>query len=206
MTEDSTPVTLITSLVKTLHAALYAAEPYTAQHSERVGLLSFEAAVGQVLALSPDQCEGLRVAGYLHDIGKIATPVELLVKSGPMLPEETALIRLHPLRGYEILSPFNWPWPIAETALQHHERLDGSGYPYGLLDDQIHPFAKIIAVTDTVEAMVVHRPYRPSRGLNAALDAINEGRGTLYDPTVVDAVIELLTVDGYQLERGIELK
>jgi HD-GYP domain-containing protein (c-di-GMP phosphodiesterase class II) len=191
---------VVKSLVQALNATLHAAEPYTAQHSERVGALSFEAAVGRTLALTPDQCEGLKFAGYLHDIGKIATPVELLVRSGVLLDEEMALIRLHAVRGYEILSPFNWPWPIAETALQHHERIDGSGYPYGLKGDEINPFAKIIAVTDTVEAMVAHRPYRPAKGLNAALQVIMDGRGTLYDPVVVDAVVELITVDGFKLD------
>lgn len=201
MSNENTPTDLVKSLVQALYNTLQAAEPYTASHSERVGALSFEAAVGQLLALSPDQCDGLRMAGYLHDIGKIATPVELLVRSGELLPEEMALIRLHALRGYEILSPFKWPWPIAETALQHHERIDGSGYPYGLTGEHINPFAKIIAVTDTVEAMIVHRPYRAARGIDAALEVISDGRGIIYDADVVDAVIELVTVDGFDLNQ-----
>jgi HD-GYP domain-containing protein (c-di-GMP phosphodiesterase class II) len=199
MAAENTPVDLIKTVVGALHAMLSAAEPYTAVHSERVGDLSFEVAIGKELGWSKDQCEGLRMAGYLHDIGKVAVPVELLVRASSLLPEEMALIKLHALRGYEILSPFTWPWPIAETALQHHERLDGSGYPNGLKGDEITPFAKVIAVADTIEAMVTHRPYRPALGVNAALKAIMAGRGTLYDPNIVDAAVKLITVDGFQL-------
>ena len=190
---------IVNTLVQVLYATMRMVEPYTFQHGERVGGLAFEAAVGDALGFPADQLEGLRVAGCLHDIGKIAIPVEILVKTGPLTLEEFALVKTHVLRGYEMLSPFNWPWPVADVALQHHERIDGSGYPHGLTGDLINPYAKIIAVTDTVEAMVSHRPYRPGLGLDAALAVINDGRGTLYDADVVDVVTHVLTVQGFKI-------
>jgi putative two-component system response regulator len=193
----TSPRDIISTLVSVLHNTIMAVEPYTANHSTRVADLSIETAVGDLLGLPGDQLQGLHVAGILHDIGKINVPVTLLSKTSRLLPEELALIRLHVMHGYEILTPFSWPWPIAEVALQHHERLDGSGYPNGISGDMIHPMAKIIAVTDTVEAVSSHRPYRAARGIDTALETITAGRGILYDADVVDAVIHLITVKGY---------
>jgi HD-GYP domain-containing protein (c-di-GMP phosphodiesterase class II) len=161
--------------------------------------MSIEAAVGDLLGIPEEQLKGLHIAGVLHDIGKISVPVEILVKTGKLSPEEFGLIKTHAIRGYEILAPFQWPWPVAEVALQHHERLDGSGYPNGITGDLIHPMAKIIAVTDTVEAITSHRPYRAPLGIDRALEVISDGSGIIYDAAVVDAVIELFTKRGYTI-------
>ena len=127
----------------------------------------------------------------MHDIGKIEIPGEILSKPGKLSQIEFELIKGHAQSGYDILKEVDFPWPVAEIARQHHERLDGSGYPRGLKGEDILPEARVLAVADVVEAMVSHRPYRPSLGVSAALDEITDKRGVLYDPEVVDACIAL---------------
>lgn len=172
-------------------------DPYTHGHEGRVGQIA--AALAAELGLSALQVEGVRVAGYLHDVGKIAVPAEILSKPSLLTKAELALVKEHAEQSYEILKTVPFPWPVAEAARQHHERLDGSGYPRGLKGDAIILEARILGVADTVESMASHRPYRPSLGLDAALAEIAKGRGTLYDPQVVDACLRLFREKGYKL-------
>ncbi len=165
-------------------------DPYTAGHEGRVAELAV--AIGRELGWNEVELIGLRVGGQLHDIGKIAVPAEILVKPSSLSALETSMVREHPRVGYEILSTVEFPWPVARIAFEHHEHLDGSGYPRGLVSEQICKEARIITVADVVESMSSHRPYRPALGLDAALAEIAEGAGTKYDPDAVDACIRLL--------------
>jgi len=188
------------AMMATVHVASTMGEmrdPYTSGHERRVGEMS--AAIGAELGLSGQQVEGLRVAGYLHDIGKIMVPSEILSKPGKISPAEFALIKEHPQQGYEILKEVNFPWPVALVALQHHERINGTGYPKGLKGDEIVLEARILAVADTVEAMASHRPYRPGLGIEKALAEIERHRSEHYDPQAVDACLRLFREKGYQL-------
>jgi putative nucleotidyltransferase with HDIG domain len=160
-------------------------DPYTAGHQQRVSELA--QAIAQELGLPEAQVEGVRVAGLLHDLGKIQIPSETLSKPGKLTPIELMLIRTHSQSGYEILKPTVFPWPIAQFVLQHHERWDGSGYPAGLKGEEILLEARILAVADVVEAMSSHRPYRPAFGVHEALWEILQNKGTLYDAAVADA-------------------
>jgi PAS domain S-box-containing protein/putative nucleotidyltransferase with HDIG domain len=164
-------------------------DPYTAGHQRRVAQLS--CAMARELGWSPDQVEGIQVLCFLHDIGKIAVPAEILNKPGKISPMEFSLIKDHPQVGYNILKDIAFPWPVAQGVLQHHERLDGSGYPLGLTEEEISPEAKILAVADVVEAMASHRPYRPALGIDQALKEITDHKGKLYDPQAVEACIQL---------------
>ena len=150
------------------------------------------------MGLHGNKVEGVYMAGLVHDIGKISIPAEILNKPGKLEPEEFEIIKKHPQAGYEILKDIEFPWPLAEIVLQHHERWDGSGYPLGLRDGEILLEARILAVADVVEAMASHRPYRPALGVEVALKEIERGRGILYDPDVVDACIRVLTQLGFQ--------
>ena len=144
------------------------------------------------MGFSEDELTGIYIAGVLHDIGKMAVPVEILVKPGKLTDMEMSLIQRHPQAGYEILKGIDFPWPVALATLQHHERLDGSGYPQGLKGDDIILEARILAVADVVDAMTHHRPYRPAFSMQEAMEAISMGRGRLYDPQVVLACLEVL--------------
>ena len=137
------------------------------------------------------------MAGVVHDVGKIRVPAEILTKPGRLTELEFAIIKEHSQNGYEILKAIDFPWPIAQIVLQHHERLDGSGYPQALTSNQILFEAKIIAVADVVESMVSHRPYRPGLGLDMALGEIELNKGKLYDPGVVDACITIFRERGF---------
>ena len=172
-------------------------DPYTHGHERRVAALA--AAIAAEMGLEPRRIEGVRIAGYLHDLGKMLVPAEILAKPTRLTQEEFNLVKLHPQASYEILKPLQFPWPLAEIARQHHERLDGSGYPQGLRDEQILLEAKILAVADTVEAMASHRPYRPGLGVDAALAEIEVGRGKLFEPLAVDACLRLFRQKGYNL-------
>jgi HD-GYP domain-containing protein (c-di-GMP phosphodiesterase class II) len=137
------------------------------------------------------------VAGFLHDIGKIVVPVEILNKPGKLSQYEFNLIKTHSQAGHDILQKIDFPWPVAEIVLQHHERLNGSGYPRGLTGSDILLEAKILAVADVMEAMAAHRPYRPSLGVDKALEEITRNQETLYDPQVVEACVRLFTKGGF---------
>ncbi len=169
-------------------------DPYTAGHQERVACLA--RAIAQTLGLPEDEVSGIYYASLVHDIGKISIPGEILSKPGRLSSAEFALIRLHPQAGYDIVRSIDFPWPVNDIVLQHHERLDGSGYPEGLAGDQISYGAVIVAVADVVEAMSSHRPYRPALGVEAALDEIRKNRGRLYDPGVVDACESIVLARG----------
>ncbi|HET7833259.1 MAG TPA: HD domain-containing phosphohydrolase [Gallionella sp.] len=182
--------------VTALAATVEMRDPYTAGHQRRVAQLAV--AIAEELQLPAEQVEGIRLASVVHDIGKIRVPAEVLSKSVPLTPLEFSFIREHPQNGYDILKSIDFPWPIAQIVLQHHERLDGSGYPNALKGDQILLEARIIAVADVVEAMMSHRPYRPALGLDAALEEITRNRGGLYEPAVVDVCLKLFREHGYQ--------
>jgi putative nucleotidyltransferase with HDIG domain len=172
-------------------------DPYTAGHERRVAKLA--SAIGAGLGFDENRQEGLRVAGYLHDIGKVGIPSEILVKPGRISAIEYQLIQGHAQAGYDVLQGMQWPWPVAEVALQHHERLDGSGYPHGLRGEAILPEARIMAVADVVEAMSSHRPYRPALGIDSALAEIERGAGTAYDRAVVNACLRVFREEAYQI-------
>jgi len=173
-------------------------DPYTAGHQQRVTLLA--SALAQEMGLSEKEVEGVKMASLIHDIGKISVPSEILSKPGKLTEIEFCLVKTHPQSGYEILKNITLPWPIAQIVLQHHERLDGSGYPLGLKDKEILLEAKIIGVADVVEAMASHRPYRPALGIEKALEEISQKKGLLYDSKVVDTCIKLFTEKGFKLE------
>ena len=172
-------------------------DPYTAGHERRVGKIA--AAIGAELGLDAHQQEGLRVAGYLHDIGKIGIPAEILSKPGKLSRLEFQLIQAHAQSSYEVLKDVKFPWPVAQVALQHHERMDGSGYPLGLQGESILLEARILAVADVVEAMSSYRPYRPGLGIETALTEIERGSGSHYDPLVSEACLRLFREKGYTL-------
>jgi PAS domain S-box-containing protein/putative nucleotidyltransferase with HDIG domain len=177
-------------------------DPYTAGHQRRVADLA--RSIATEMGLPADIIEGIRMAAVIHDIGKVAVPAEILSKPGRLTQNEFELIKDHPLTGYDILKHVEFPWPIAEIIYQHHERLDGSGYPRGLKGDDVLLEARIIALADVVEAMASHRPFRPARGIDAALGEIEEHRGTLYDAEVVDTCLKLFREMGYALTERKE--
>jgi PAS domain S-box-containing protein/putative nucleotidyltransferase with HDIG domain len=160
-------------------------DPYTAGHQKRVSDLA--RAIATEMKLSSEDIDAIRMAASIHDLGKISIPAEILSKPGKINEFEFRLIQNHPQIGFEILRTIEFPWPIAEIVLQHHERINGSGYPNGLRGEEIHIIARILAVADVVEAMVSHRPYRAALTLGEAIHEITKNRGTLYDPDVVDA-------------------
>ncbi len=165
-------------------ATVEARDPYTAGHEQRVAQLA--SAIARAMGLPPEQVEGIALAASIHDLGKIRVPAEILSKPGRLNPIEYELVKMHAQTGYDIVKDIQFPQPIAQMVFQHHERLNGTGYPQGLKDGQILTGSKILAVADVVEAMSSHRPYRPGLGVEAALSEISEHRGILYDADVVD--------------------
>ena len=173
-------------------------DPYTAGHQTRVADLA--AAIAKQMGLPDEQIHAIHLAGIVHDLGKIKIPAEILSKPGKLTDLEFGLIKVHPQAGYDILKGINFPSPIAQMVLQHHERLDGSGYPQGLKGEDILLEARILAVADTVEAMSSHRPYRPGLGIDVALEEITKNRGKYYDPQVVDAYLALFREQHYSFK------
>ena len=165
-------------------------DPYTSGHQSRVAFIA--SAIAVAMGLDQTTVEGIDLAARIHDIGKIGTPAEILSRPSKLSPMEWELIKLHAQAGADIIKGISFPWPVAEMIVQHHERLDGSGYPYGLGGEEICLGARIIAVADTVEAMSSHRPYRAALGVEAAIDEIVAQRGKLFDPVVVDACVALV--------------
>jgi putative two-component system response regulator len=180
---------LFGSTVEALVATMEKRDPFTAGHQLLVGNLA--RAVAQEMGLSEGRIEALRLGAVVHDIGKIGLPADIIAKPGKLNEAEMSVIKCHPQIGYDILKPIDFPWPIAEMVLQHHERLNGSGYPQGLVAQEILLEAKIIGVADVVEAMISHRPYRTGLDLRKALDEISQNKGILYDTEIVDACIKL---------------
>jgi len=173
-------------------------DPYTAGHQNRVSRLA--CAIAGEMGLPADRIEGIRVSGTLHDIGKIYVPAEILSKPGKLRPNEINLLKDHADVGYELLRNIEFPWPVAEIVYQHHERLDGSGYPRGLKGEEIRLEARIMGVADVVEAMASHRPYRPAFSIEKALLEILQKKGVYYDTQVVDACMRLFNERQYRLE------
>ncbi len=169
-------------------------DPYTAGHQRKVASLAVE--IAKELGWPADRVEGVRIGALLHDIGKIAVPTELLTKPGRLAPEEFSLIKTHAARGGDLLGGIHFDWPVLEMVTQHHERLDGSGYPAGLNGDEIAEEAKVLAVADVTEAMLAYRPYRQAIPLSVVLDELTRGRGRLYDPASVDIAIRLIRERG----------
>jgi PAS domain S-box-containing protein/putative nucleotidyltransferase with HDIG domain len=184
--------------VTALSAVVESKDPYTAGHQRRVTHLA--CAIAREIGLSQDQIEGIRVMGYLHDIGKIAVPAEILSRPGKINEFEFNLIKQHPMSGFDILKQIVFPWPVAQAVAQHHERLNGSGYPSGITDKEIILEARVLMVADVVEAMASHRPYRPAVGIKQALEEIVQRKGTLYDPEVVEACIRLFSEKAYEFD------
>ena len=175
-----------------------ARDPYTAGHQARVSKLA--CAIANEMGLAEDTIEGIRVSGTLHDIGKIFIPAEILSKPGKLRPNEINLLKDHADVGYELLRNIDFPWPVAEIVYQHHERMDGSGYPRGLKGDEIMLEARIMGVADVVEAMASHRPYRPALTIDRAMLEILQKRGVLYDEKAVDACMRLFNEKRFKLE------
>ncbi|MCK5132755.1 MAG: PAS domain S-box protein [Candidatus Sabulitectum sp.] len=172
-------------------------DPYTSGHQKRVADLA--CAIGEELGMKSHMIDGLKIAGILHDIGKMAVPTEILTKPGAITRSEMLLLREHAEDGYDILKSIDFPWPVADIVLQHHERIDGSGYPLGIKGPAIRLEAKILAVADVVEAMATMRPYRASLGLHEALQTITAGSGVYFDRQVVEACMRLFMEKNYQL-------
>jgi HD-GYP domain-containing protein (c-di-GMP phosphodiesterase class II) len=181
--------------IQVMVAAVETRDPYTAGHQKRVTELA--RALAQEMGLPKDTIEGIRMAGSIHDLGKISVPAEILSKPTQLSEPEFALIKTHSQSGYEILKDVESPWPLAEIVLQHHERLDGSGYPQGLKGEAILLEARILAVADVVESISSHRPYRPAYGIAEALKEIEQNAGVLYDREVVEAALRLFRKKGF---------
>lgn len=188
------------STVEAIASMVELRDPYTAGHERRVAQLA--CAIGREMHLPERQVEGLRVIGYLHDIGKIAVPAEILSKPAKLTSIELLLVREHAKTGYDILKNLEFPWPVAQAVLQHHERLDGSGYPQGLKGPEIILEARILMVADVVEAMASHRPYRAAIGLEVALAEIVANRSKIYDERVVDACTRLFVGQGFKFDNS----
>lgn len=187
---------MVDGTVQTIIAISEMRDPYTAGHQKRVSQLSYE--IANSMKLSKHKREGCRMAALLHDVGKIYVPTEILSKPGTISEMEYNIIKYHAQAGYDLLKIIKFPWPIADIVLQHHEKIDGSGYPNGILGKDISIEAKIISVADTVEAMTFHRPYRPGRGLGDALQEIADNRAIKYDPEVVDVCMNLFNNKNFE--------
>lgn len=190
-------------IVQAMGLTVESRDPYTSGHQRGVAMLS--AAIAEEMGLSEDRIEGIRMAGLIHDLGKIAVPAEILSKPIRLMDYEFALIQTHPQVGYDILKGIEFPWPIAQMVYQHHEKMDGSGYPQGLVGEDILLEARILCVADVVEAMASHRPYRPAVGLEKALEEISENAGSLYDPEAVKACLTLFREQGFSFGENEEV-
>ncbi len=190
--------TLLNQTVASLSNVVEMRDPYTAGHQRKVAQVS--TAIAKELGISDDEAEGIFIAATIHDIGKVKIPSEILNKPGKLTYLEFEIIKGHSQAGYDIVKDTNYPWPIADYILQHHEKIDGSGYPQGLKGEDIILGARIITVADVVEAMAHHRPYRPALGLDKALEEITQNRGIKYDSDVVDACLRVFSNEGFTFE------
>lgn len=182
---------IVDGVINSLSSTVDARDPYTAGHQKRVAQLAV--AIAETVGFSKARIASIRMAGIIHDLGKIAIPAEILSKPSTLSNIEFSLIKTHPQVGYDILKNINFSTPVAQIVLQHHERLDGSGYPLGLSGDEILPEARILTVADVIEAMSSHRPYRPGLGMDKAIAEIKKNRGKCYDPDVVGACVKIVT-------------
>ncbi|MFZ1980783.1 MAG: PAS domain S-box protein, partial [Smithella sp.] len=186
--------------IQVMVAAIEMRDPYTAGHQNRVANLA--KTIAMEMKLPQDKIDGILMAGSIHDIGKLSIPVEILTKPTKLSNLEFSLIKEHSKIGYEMLKDVESPWPLAEIVYQHHERMNGSGYPRNLKGDEILIESQILAIADVVEAMGCHRPYRPTLGIDAALEEITKNKGILYDNKVVDACLKVFREKGYQLNEA----
>jgi len=189
---------VLDGIVQAMALTVEANAPDTAGHQRRVSQLA--SAIALEMDLNSDRINGIRIAGLLHDIGKVWTPSGVYNKPGRVSEGELDLIRVHPMAGYEILKTIEFPWPVARAVLQHHERVNGSGYPSGLSGDSLLLEARVLGVADVMEAMASHRPYRAAMSIETALKEIDDGKGTLYDPKVVEACFKCFNQRGFRLE------
>jgi putative two-component system response regulator len=194
---------MFNATIQTMALAVEIRDPYTAGHQTRVAALA--CAVARKMGLNDSQVKTIHYASLLHDIGKIRIPSAIMNRPGKLLPVEREMIHIHPQVGYELLKHIPFPWPIAEIVYQHHEKLDGSGYPRGLSGDAIELEARVLAVADLTEAESSHRPYRPTMGTQMALAEIERGSGTLYDPAVVSACQALFRENGFTMDRVAQM-
>jgi PAS domain S-box-containing protein len=184
--------------IKAMSMIVETRDPYTAGHQEKVSKLAVT--IANELHLSEEQIAGIQMAGSIHDIGKMSVPAEILSKPGRLSDIELRLIKVHPESGYEILKDIEFSLPVAEIVLQHHERIDGSGYPKGLKGEEILIEARILAVADVMDAIASHRPYRTALGIDAALEEIEKNKGSIYDAAVADVCLKLFREKGFKLE------
>jgi putative nucleotidyltransferase with HDIG domain len=187
------------AIIQVLEKTVEIRDPYTAGHQRRVADLAWH--IAEEMSLSADRIDGIRITGIIHDIGKIQIPAEILSKPKALTSIEFSLIKTHPQVGADILEAIEFPWPVEKIVLQHHERVDGSGYPHGLSKKDILLESRIIGVADVVEAMASHRPYRPALGIDKALKEISDNRSILYDKDVVDVCLKLFKEKKYQFEH-----
>ncbi len=189
---------ILEETVNSLASAFGKRDLYTAGHQQRVTKLAI--AIAKEMGLSKEIIQGIRIAGLIHDIGKISVPAEILSKPSRLTDAEFEIVKEHPKIAYDIVKSIEFPWPVAEIIYQHHERLNGSGYPRGLKSEEILPATKILIVADVVEAMSSHRPYRVARGMEITLEEITKNRGILYCPQAVDACLMLIKEKGFKFE------
>ena len=189
---------VVDGVIHSLSSTVDARDPYTAGHQKRVAQLA--AAIAGRMGFSRDRITSIRMAGIIHDIGKIAIPAEVLSKPSRLSDIEFSLIKTHSQVGYDIVKNINFTTPVARMVHQHHERLDGSGYPLGLAGDEILAEARILTVADVVEAMSSHRPYRPGLGMDKALAEISKNRGRFYEPDAADACLDLMKRSEFEFD------
>jgi PAS domain S-box-containing protein len=188
----------INGIVHAMALTVETRDPYTAGHQVRVAKLA--TMIAGEMGFSQDKVDGIKMAAEIHDIGKISVPAEILSKPTKLSEIEFQLIKVHPEAGYNIIKDIEFPWPVATMVVQHHERIDGSGYPKGIKGEEILPETKILSVADVVEAIASHRPYRPAYGIDVALDEILKEKGVKYDAAVVDACVRLFNEKGYKFD------
>ena len=190
--------TRFTGLVEAFAAASEMQDPYASGHQRRVA--RFSGAIAEQMGFSQDRVEGMKIMGHLHDVGKVAIPSEILNKVGLLTIVECGVVKTHPQLGYDLLKNIEFPWPVAQATLQHHERWNGSGYPAGLKGEEIIIEARILSVADVVEAMISPRPYGVAVGIEKALEEVYKEAGTLYDPQVADASLKLFVEKGFKFD------
>jgi putative two-component system response regulator len=190
---------IMEGLILTLSSTVEVRDPYTSGHQKRVAELA--CTIAKHMDLSEDHINAIQMAGVIHDLGKIAIPSEILSKPGRLSEIEFSLIKTHPQVGFDILKDITFPLPIAQIVYQHHERMDGSGYPQGLKGDKILLEARIMTVADVVEAMASHRPYRPALGIDTALEEISKNKGTIYDTDAANACLKVFREKGFKFEK-----
>ena len=191
----------IEGVFRAMEITVESRDPYTAGHQRRVAKLS--RAIGAEMELEEERLKAIRYSALIHDLGKIAVPAEILSKPSSLSDTEMNLVKSHPRVAFDILKGIHFVWPIADIVLQHHERMNGSGYPQGLRDSQIIMEARILSVADVVEAMTSHRPYRPALGLDKALAEISQGQGRLYDQEVVQACLHVFRDKDFRFDENI---